>query len=386
MALLRAAIRITKAVDMSFRTQLRDLLEPAWRNHPRVRSALRSTEEGLERIRTSAWERFPSLITPAPRLVYLTLTAHCNLRCKGCLYGREFMQGEQMPLQMVREVLEDMKLLHLGKARLYGGEPLVHRNIVEIVEECTRLGLPSYMTTNGMALKQKIDDLYEAGLREISVGLYGIGDEYDAYVQRSHRFARLEESLEYVRQRYGKRIRLSLNWLLMKPTCSLETVRETWRFAERFDAPLFINLVHYSLPYFTEGEDRQLQFTPEDRPALDAVIAEFMRLQSIQPRLLPTSATVLRSIPDWLIKGPGMRVPCDRHRLLWIGPDGTVQMCYVTFKLGNLQTQRLRDLLYTPTHEKAARDAFNLNCPNCHCGYESRTLNHAPTRARYEAQ
>ena len=58
-------------------------------------------------------------------------------------------------------------------------------------------------------------------------------------------------------------------------------------------------------------------------------------------------------------------------------------MCYVTFKLGNLHEKRLKDILFTPTHRQAARDAFALNCPNCHCGYETRTLAHRPTRSRY---
>jgi cyclic pyranopterin phosphate synthase len=80
-----------------------------------------------------------------------------------------------------------------------------------------------------------------------------------------------------------------------------------------------------------------------------------------------------------------MRVPCDRHRLIWIGADGTVQMCYVTFKLGNLHQGRLRDMLFTETHAQAARDAFKLNCPNCHCAYASRTLGHSATRKQYLA-
>jgi len=91
----------------------------------------------------------------------------------------------------------------------------------------------------------------------------------------------------------------------------------------------------------------------------------------------------LRSIPDWLLKGPNMRVPCDRHRLIWVGADGTVQMCYVTFKLGNLHEQRLKDMLHTQQHIQAARDAFKLNCPNCHCAFGARTLAHGPTHRKY---
>jgi cyclic pyranopterin phosphate synthase len=368
---------------MTIHSTLRDLLEPVYRDNVALKQNLHALQDGYYRLRTAAYENFPQLIQPHPEYVYLTLTAHCNLRCKGCRYGRDFMPGEELPLGIVREALEDIKAANFEIVRLYGGEPLVHRDIVKIVEYCTELGLRTYLTTNGMALRQKADELYDAGLRRIQVGLYGMGEHYDEYVQRKNRFGRLEEGVAYLRERYGNEIDLQLNWLLMKPTCSIESVRKTWDFAVRYNTPICINLVHYSLPYFTEGEDRFLAFTPEDRPAIEEVIAEFIRLQQQRPDLLPKSPIVLRSIPDWLIKGPNMRVPCDRNKLIWIGADGTVQLCYVTFKLGNLHEKRLRDMLFTREHIAAARDAFALKCPNCHCGYDTRTLGHGPTRRQY---
>jgi MoaA/NifB/PqqE/SkfB family radical SAM enzyme len=369
---------------MSAHSKLRDLLEPVYRDSPRLKAQLRAAQGGINRLVTTTRQHFPVLIRPNPQYIYLTLTANCNLRCKGCRYGRDFMPNQQLPLPLVRDALDDIKALGFELVRLYGGEPLMHKEIVSIVEHSTRLGLRTYLTTNGILLRKKVDDIFEAGLRRISVGLYGIGEEYNSYVQRKERFSQLEENLGYVHERYQGRISLGLNWLLMRPTCNIDTVRQTWEMARRFRAPIFINLVHYSLPYFTEGEDGCLQFRPEDRPAIDEVIAEFMRLRAQEPELLPMVPAVLRSIPDWLIKGPNMRVPCDRHRLIWVGADGTVQMCYVTFKLGNLHEKRLKDILFTPEHFQFARDAFALNCPNCHCGYETRTLGHAPTLRQYQ--
>ncbi len=367
----------------STHSALRDWLEPVYEGRPSLREKLRSAQAQLHRLRTTTWEHFPSLIRPDPQHIYLTLTANCNLRCKGCRYGREFMPGEQLPIELVREVLDDIKALRFELVRLYGGEPLLHKQIVEIVERCTQLKLRTYMTTNGILLKKRIDALYEAGLRRVSIGVYGIGPNYDEYVQRKNRFEQLEENIAYARERYGSNIRIALNWLLMRPTCSVEAVRETWAFARRYRMPISLNLIHYSLPYFTEGVDRELQFRPEDRAQVEAVVKELMRLQREDPELLATPLAVLRSIPDWVIKGPNMRVPCDRHRLIWVGPDGTVQMCYVTFKLGNLHDKRLKDMLFTPEHHAAARSAFKLNCPNCHCAYETRTLAHGPTLQQY---
>jgi cyclic pyranopterin phosphate synthase len=368
---------------MAVRAFLRRTLAPAYRGAPRLKAALMEADATVDRVRHAAAGLFPSLIRPDPRNLFISLTADCNNACKGCHYGRDFMPGHALPLAMVRDLLDDAAAAGFERVRLYGGEPLLHPHLAEIVEHATRLKLGMWLTTNGVLLDRKIDALVAAGLRDVSVGLYGVGDAYDAYVQRRKRFDRVERGLAYARARHGKRLVMHFDWLLMRPTCDEATVRNTWELAQRYEMPLMVNLIHYSLPYFVGPEERELQFGPDDRPRLEAVVGELLRYKQARPELMLNSVIGLRAIPDWLLRGPAMRVPCTAYRLIWVGPDGTVQMCYVTFKLGNLHERRLREMLFTAEHRKAARDAFAVNCPNCHCGYDSRTARHAPTRRLY---
>ena len=78
-----------------------------------------------------------------------------------------------------------------------------------------------------------------------------------------------------------------------------------------------------------------------------------------------------------------MRVPCDKYQMVWVGADGSVQMCYVTFKLGNLHEQRFSEMLFTPAHHAAARNAFAIRCPNCHCSYDARIQKDLASRMHY---
>lgn len=96
-----------------------------------------------------------------------------------------------------------------------------------------------------------------------------------------------------------------------------------------------IDLIHYSLPYFSEGNDRELQFRPEDEPSIREIVDELIVLKQRHPDVFNQSLRSIKSIPDWLLKGPAMRVPCDAYEMIWVGADGTVQLCYVTSKLGN---------------------------------------------------
>jgi len=368
------------------RDKMRRLASPILRKYPQLKSASLPVHTYMDLAKHSVAAFIPQIIQPDPREIFITLTANCNLRCIGCRYGREFMPGSQLPYKMVRDLLDDCKEFNINSIRLYGGEPLLHKDLVKIVEHSVSLGLNTWLTTNGILLKEKIDDLYSAGLRTIAIGFYGTGDEYNSYVQRSDQYIRMERGIAYARERYGMSVNLRLGWVLMRPTCNLESVKAMWNFAQTYSTPVGVSLVHYSLPYFTEGPEGELQFRSEDAPAIREVVEELIRLKGERPELLQQSVMALRSVPDWLLKGAEMRVPCERYRLLWIGADGTVQMCYVTFKLGNLHERRLSEMLFSAEHKKGARDAFGLKCPNCHCSYNNRIETHLPSRLKYSRE
>jgi cyclic pyranopterin phosphate synthase len=71
---------------------------------------------------------------------------------------------------MVKGILEDCAEYGIRNIRLYGGEPLLHRDIAKMVEYSVKLGLHPFLTTNGILLEKKFDELYAAGLRRIGIG------------------------------------------------------------------------------------------------------------------------------------------------------------------------------------------------------------------------
>jgi len=369
---------------VNVRSRLRQLLAPTLKRHsPLLWSGAVTADRMVERARHSVARRLPILLRPEPRQIEIAITALCNLRCIGCRYGREFMPNEQLDFATIRQLLDDAKEAGIWEARFYGGEPLLHPDLPKMIAHSVKIGMQPYLTTNGLLLKDRVADVYDAGLRQITVGFYGTGAKYDSYVQRKDRFSRVEAGIAAVRDRYGMDVGMRINWLLMRPSCNLDDLDAACRFAEKYALRIQVDLIHYSLPYFTEGPDRVLQFRGEDEPAIRRVAEDILRRKRETPELFTQSLTGLASIPDWLLKGPDMRVPCDAHNMVWVGADGTVQMCYVTFKLGNLHEQRLRDMLFTATHREAARDAVAVNCPNCHCKYDRRVEKHTASAKIY---
>jgi MoaA/NifB/PqqE/SkfB family radical SAM enzyme len=357
------------------------------RHVPAAAPALKAAYRSGERWRTALEQNWPALIRARTEKITVAITAHCNLRCQGCRYGRDFMPGSILRYGIVEELLEDAAAAKIPSVRLYGGEPLLHPQLPKMFETASRLGVDAYLTTNALVLDHKIDALYAASLRKATIGYYGRTADYDAYVQRPGRYARLMESLENVRRAYGPdRLDLQFNFLLSRRSATIEHFEHLRRLAEKFDARIQIDIVHYSLPYFQEGPERELQFREDDADPLNRLTEHLVRLKQDEPFRLTETQPSLASIPDWAIKTDQMKVPCDARKLLWVGADGGVNLCYVTFPLGNLHAQRLSTFLYGNRHHQAARDAFKLNCPNCHCERGARVEKHGPSYAAYSAK
>ncbi len=371
---------------MTIQQSLRKLVGDRARHVPRVYGYLKGVENRIERYRHSAARMAPGLIRPRPYKLMIAVTADCNARCHGCRYGRDFMPGHRLSFEMVRDLLDDAADAGFYSIRFYGGEPLLHPDLPRMIEYCASRRMRPYVTTNGVLLDKKINALVAAGLRDITLGFYGVGEAYDRYTQSPGLYRAVERGLAAVAERHGGTVQMQMNWLLMRPTASVEAFRAARAVAERYGMSIRIDLIHYSLPYFQEGPDRFLQFRPEDRPQIERVVEELVAAKMEKPELLNHTVVGLRSIPDWLVLGPDMKVPCTAYEMIWVGADGTVQMCYVTFELGNLHEARLSELLFTRRHRCAAKDAFGLNCPNCHCSSNERIMRHAPSVRRYSGQ
>ncbi len=355
------------------------------------RSAL---ARGLSRLLRSGHKRYRQLtapqasrnldvIQPSVREVNVSLTSKCIYGCIGCSYGRSFLPGQQLDPAIAHRLIDDLRELSIPRIYFYGGEPLLHPDVVDFIEYAYKKGIHPILGTNGLLLSaERAAALYRAGLRTITIGIYGIGPDYDLYVDRAQSFERLQKNISVIKTEYPD-IRISLAWLLMKPTCNLESLHAMWDFAKRNRTPFSINLIHYDFPYFSDGHDHELQLFEKDRPSIDEVVRELIRLKQQQPELMENTVTGLRSIPDWLIRKEKMRVPCNMHDNIWVGPDGTVQVCQKNSVLGNLKNSQLREMLYTKEHVESAQACFALQCSNCHVRFDSRTREHPESYAKY---
>lgn len=106
----------------------------------------------------------------------IALTQNCNLQCLYChMEGEErrINQFAEMSAEEVVQITEVAVKLGISKVKLTGGEPLLRKDILEIVEGISSIpGLKDLsMTTNGTLLASLAEKLHDKGLKRVNISL-----------------------------------------------------------------------------------------------------------------------------------------------------------------------------------------------------------------------
>lgn len=125
----------------------------------------------------------------AMRDLRISVTDRCNFRCTYCmpkeLFGRdyEFMPKDQvLSFEEIERVAGTFVGLGVEKLRVTGGEPLVRRDLPDLIAMLAALRRPDggeidlTLTTNGSALRALAGPLAAAGLRRVTVSLDSLDD------------------------------------------------------------------------------------------------------------------------------------------------------------------------------------------------------------------
>ncbi len=106
----------------------------------------------------------------------VSVTDRCNLRCRYCMPGDDFVMlshDDILRFDEIVNVVREGVAMGIYKVRLTGGEPLVRRGIVKLVEMIAAVQSIKdlAMTTNGLLLDKFARPLAEAGLKRVNISL-----------------------------------------------------------------------------------------------------------------------------------------------------------------------------------------------------------------------
>lgn len=311
----------------------------------------------------------------------ISLSERCNLRCQYC------MPPEGVPLSPKSKLLTDDEITRLvqlfvkngvNKVRLTGGEPLLRPNLVALVRSISETlaksgnvsgdgGLVG-ITTNGISLSRKIDDLVDAGLTSVNISLDTLQPERFLEVTRRNGLDQvmraIESCIRAFRRRYGDvRVgphgtggsRVKINFVVMKGFNDDELADFARMADDRFGGDVDVRYIEW-MPFNDNGWSASRFLSYKDIMARMA--REGMPLERIGDGPNDTTKWWTVASPD---RDPDRarkaRVGfitsmsdhfCGSCNRLRITADGMIKVCLFG---SNEKEVSLRDIMRSPLHE-----------------------------------
>ncbi|MCL2253049.1 MAG: radical SAM protein [Lachnospiraceae bacterium] len=139
-----------------------------------------------------------------PSILTLLLTYACNLTCPFCgqndirknkhLYEKQF----QLSLDQVNLILDDAQRSGIRNVNLWGGEPLLHPDIFEIIKSIKKRRMRCFMVTNGTLLYKYAQDIVDSKLDFLQVSIDALKVEHDLLRKHPDLFQKIADGVQRI--------------------------------------------------------------------------------------------------------------------------------------------------------------------------------------------
>ncbi len=294
-----------------------------------------------------------------PLVLMLEPLFQCNLECAGC--GKIDYPDEILRKRVsVEQALAAVDECGAPMVSIPGGEPLIHKDMAQIVQGIIARKKFVYLCTNALLLEKKIDEYTPSPYLTFSIHLDGNRERHDASVCREGVY---DKVIDVIKLAKSKGFRVSVN-------CTLFQGESPEEVATFFDdvTQLGVDGITISPGFSYEHAPRQDVFLP--RTQTKQLFRDIFKRQRTGKRRWPISQSSL--FIDFLAGNQ------TYHCTPWSNPTynvfGWQKPCYLLVDEGYAPT--FKALMEETKWENYGTGA-NPKCDNCmaHCGYEGTAIN-----------
>lgn len=301
-----------------------------------------------------------------PLAATIELTYQCNLCCRMCRVPQKAREqtADELTTAEVIAVVDELYDLGVGEIALLGAEPLLRKDIAQIIEAIARHNMICIVTTNGTLLSNRmVSVLLDTGLQTINISIDDPSATHD-YIRGRQVLGTLVEAIAFMVQaratRGHKRPWINVhctvsalnikNLAAMIPFCerlgvdSLSVQYLTETTAEQVQGAIFRGKVVASERFIPSGPSLRVQ--PDQVTELERGLAA---LRSYQGRLTVSHRALTSLSTDVLLRGsfPVRRCYWLRSHII-VDPYGGVYPCanIDRYIYGNTREESLTDIWY----------------------------------------
>jgi MoaA/NifB/PqqE/SkfB family radical SAM enzyme len=323
--------------------------------------ALLSAETKLK----MAWGGYPR----GPLIIFFSPTELCNFRCKMCTIGRPgtINRDDEMDTSRILSLLNELRQCGTKILGIWGGEPLIHRDLGTILDATRSLGMHTYIVTNGYLLdaaRRKI--LLQTGVNTVSVSLDHTSPAgHDSLRGKEGAFDQIIENMRAIIAESAGKINIGINMLVHKE--NIDEVVKMAHLACQTGLNWLKFLPALAGPPFNDKcfEDPGIRFSSSE-------IARFERAMSEARKILSRGGLYTNSLPYLQgmvkhFKGHDLSKGCRAGYLIaCISSRGDVTMCArETRILGNIKHASFQEVWHSDAFQKVRKNPSPEACRHC---------------------
>lgn len=309
----------------------------------------------------------------APETIHLSLLDKCNLSCSFCYADTRGLRGG-LTLDIVYNLIDQMKALKVFQLAIGGGEPFLHAGLEKIVEYARRQKVVPNVTTNGTLVTERRLAAMKGKVGQLQ---FSVDDDRPAAVDRLRGagvFKRLMAAMTLAR-RLG--IPFGLNSLLTRD--NIRRIVGMVLLAKKVGAIQIVFL--RPKPGFASADaGLHMEPTVEQWRWVRGVLMRLCRRhRDLRIQVDCASSHLFSGRSAHELRARGVFGCVAGQRILAIKPNGDVYPCshlsYEPFKAGNIFTQSIQQIWEQSAscqHFRRYRNNVGGTCGSCshlsHCG------------------
>ena len=143
--------------------------------------------------------------TRGPLIVSLAITNRCNLECAYCYYSYQKKADKDLSLETIKRFLDESYAMGTRFIILSGGEPLLRKNVKDIIQLVNDKGMLASLVTNGFFLADRAAELQDVS--HLCISLDGEEKIHDS-IRGKGSFKRIMKGIEEAKK-YNIPIRIN---------------------------------------------------------------------------------------------------------------------------------------------------------------------------------
>lgn len=266
------------------------------------------------------------------------VTDRCNFRCIHCGIDAGTSNMPEPSLTELEKILKDTKELGGEKFEITGGEPLLRKDIEEIIKIGKNLGYKTKLNTNGLLLtRYKLERFKELGLDGIAISLDGSNPEtYNRIRQKDKKT--FEKIVDAIRDSKTAGFYTKIN--TVASACNLEDLSAITELALSLSADE--QAICYFTPIGRGSSNSELSVEP-------AKWLEYIRTDLSKYKDKPIKLSLRLPLIEEEHWNPGLGCLTNKERNhLQIFPDGNAYPCAILASYGkpiaNLHECSIKDI------------------------------------------